>query len=36
MFYKLFSNLENLRDIENSPNYKFIKCPVANLKRIGY
>jgi len=28
-------NLENLRDIENNPNYKFIKGDIANRKLVG-
>ncbi|GAG74002.1 unnamed protein product, partial [marine sediment metagenome] len=28
-------NLENLRDIEDSPNYKFIKGDIADRKLVG-
>jgi len=28
-------NLENLRDIEDNPNYKFIKGDIANRKLVG-
>lgn len=27
-------NLENLKDIENKSNYKFIKCDICNFKKV--
>ena len=27
-------NLENLKDIENKENYKFVKCDICNLKKV--
>ena len=28
-------NLENLKDIENKENYKFVKCDICNLKKVN-
>ena len=29
-------NLENLKDIENKPNYKFVKCDICDYEMVFY